>query len=491
MEYSSKNINLRAFPSVFLICIFAIIAGMICLIIGDLPSRYLFGVLLIIPFAFCFAFDLRKYMLGIFLLLVPVSLNISPFHLNLDSPPPLYHGGPPPTLQIWVSSFPLMALLLMWTMDLVFKRGKLRFTLIDIPALLFIGWSAISVFYSPRPDLSLAMLFRFVVFYIVYLYIVNNVTDFETIHFAVKMLLIGLLLQSVIAMAQYWLHLPFSIGQGGMGFHGGFINQLEVGQVYRVQGTVGQTNTFGFYIAMMLSLALSIFLSRGTTEGKFALLCLCCGSTALLITFSRGAWIGAFLSCLFVGYKLYRRRLIRLKIAPFVAIVVSLVFFYSLIIGSQVYLRVTQSTTGVIADRIKLMKVACEMIKEHPHAGVGLNNFTEVMADYDNTGVSDYFPMPVHNLYLLISAETGLVGLGFFICIIAGIILLNIKGFPRYSDESYTLSVGIAGGVCVFLITHLLDVHIIKYVGGLTFWILLGLMGANYLNSYSPDKPES
>ncbi|KKK65253.1 hypothetical protein LCGC14_2976010, partial [marine sediment metagenome] len=204
-----------------------------------LHTRYIFGVLLAIPFTLVFIGDVRKFMLGTFLFLVPVALNISPFYLDLNSPPQLYHKGAQPfSLQIWISSLPIAALLCIWTLEIALKRKKICFTPIDIPALLFIGWSFLSLFHSTRLDLSGAYFFRMVGFYLVYLYIVNNVTDAKILRFAVTVLLLGFIFQSLLAMAQYWLNLPFSIGDGKMNLYGGIVHRLDVGYVYRVRGTL-------------------------------------------------------------------------------------------------------------------------------------------------------------------------------------------------------------------------------------------------------------
>lgn len=50
------------------------------------------------------------------------------------------------------------------------------------------------------------------------------------------------------------------------------------------------------------------------------------------------------------------------------------------------------------------------MIKESPFYGVGLNNFIVHLPKFwVQSGV--YFLQPVHNIFLLVAAETGLVGL--------------------------------------------------------------------------------
>jgi len=459
-------------------CLAGTITGIAVLGIGSLNTKYVFGAFLAIPFGFAFAFDIRKYMLGFFLLLVPVALNISPFYLDLNAPEPLHHGTGQVTLQIWISQIPSSILLAIWLIDVVHCKKRIRLGLAGIPALFFLGWISISIFYSPRPDLSIAMLFRIIFFFLVYLYIVNNLTDNKILHFAVDMLLIGFLFQSMLAIIQYCFHLPFSIGQGSIHFYGGIINPLEIGKVYRVEGTLGQPNTFGLYIAIMLSLAFSSFLSRGFKKGKLAFICLCFGLIALVITFSRGSWIASlvgFISCFFL---LKRRKLIKLRLLSAAITIIPLIILIFIGLGKSLYLRIFASPEGTSIDRIALMQVAGEMIKARPIHGVGLNNFVAVMSKYDKTGISRYFPMPVHNYFMLLAAESGLVGLSLF----AGIVLIiTVSGFSSKwvaNHDVGSISIGALGGLWAILAANMVDAQLVKYVGGIIFWILLGIISA-------------
>ena len=64
--------------------------------------------------------------------------------------------------------------------------------------------------------------------------------------------------------------------------------------------------------------------------------------------------------------------------------------------------------------RSQLTKMALAMAKDHPLTGVGLNNFTVVMDRYGYIPATTRFLQPVHNIYLLLLSETGLIGfLGF------------------------------------------------------------------------------
>ena len=65
-----------------------------------------------------------------------------------------------------------------------------------------------------------------------------------------------------------------------------------------------------------------------------------------------------------------------------------------------------------IYQRISLIKTSGEMIKEHPIFGVGLGNFIKNIPKYSKD--NSWLLQPVHNIYLLIFAETGLMGLVIF-----------------------------------------------------------------------------
>lgn len=68
--------------------------------------------------------------------------------------------------------------------------------------------------------------------------------------------------------------------------------------------------------------------------------------------------------------------------------------------------------------RIELNLIAVYMLKEHPLMGVGLNQFTKVLPDYGTITAYTSFLQPVHNIFLLLLAETGLVGMIMLIIII-------------------------------------------------------------------------
>jgi len=89
--------------------------------------------------------------------------------------------------------------------------------------------------------------------------------------------------------------------------------------------------------------------------------------------------------------------------------------FFILLSGLFYFLTLPLSGQETIRQRLALAQVAVAMIKAYPLAGVGLNNFISQLPSFWQSFGQTYWLQPVHNLFLLISAETGLIGLLIFI----------------------------------------------------------------------------
>lgn len=68
-----------------------------------------------------------------------------------------------------------------------------------------------------------------------------------------------------------------------------------------------------------------------------------------------------------------------------------------------------------IVRREELTDAAFAMIRDYPVVGVGLNNFIVNLPFYQKTESTVLHLQPVHNIYLLLAAETGLAGLAIFL----------------------------------------------------------------------------
>jgi hypothetical protein len=124
--------------------------------------------------------------------------------------------------------------------------------------------------------------------------------------------------------------------------------------------------------------------------------------------------------------------------------------------------------TSSFSRRSQLAKIALEMIRYRPLTGIGLNNFTPIMEKYGYVSASTRFLQPVHNVFLLILAETGLLGL-------LGFLYLLIQPFlkPHPRRSSRLLFTAYFSLLFLGLFDHY---PLTLQPGSLLLFILLGLM---------------
>lgn len=95
-----------------------------------------------------------------------------------------------------------------------------------------------------------------------------------------------------------------------------------------------------------------------------------------------------------------------------------LVFFWFLLMifaGAIFVFGKTVISQESFYQRWELGRASLLMIKENPLVGMGLNNFIPKIPIFWQNLSAVYWLQPVHNIYLLVSAETGLVGLLIFL----------------------------------------------------------------------------
>jgi len=79
------------------------------------------------------------------------------------------------------------------------------------------------------------------------------------------------------------------------------------------------------------------------------------------------------------------------------------------------------------------MKNSLQLIKTHPALGVGLGNFIPAQLELSFPRGQYNFLQPVHNIYLLVASETGLIGLVVFMVMVVYLIKKLIKNLSYLS----------------------------------------------------------
>ncbi|MDY0018579.1 MAG: O-antigen ligase family protein [Anaerolineae bacterium] len=375
------------------------------------------GIVFLVPIGFAVLMlinDLEKTVLVAIAISVPLSLDfsliISPYARNAEN---IAHGNLTiVSLTELRISLVLLVLLLgyaIWILEASRSRARQPrfFSATTLPSLGFFFFSILSVYQAKDLQLSVFGLVQLLEFLLAYFYLANHLRTRQEILFFIQALMWGMLAENLLMIVQ-WIT--------GLHFWFAGINATLHTDPVRVGGTFGNPNIAGGVISGFLAVTCAmIWVFPKYSQKLFALFCFVTGCAALISTSSRASWVGflvAFLIFVWMGFWhgwVSRKTLVWMLIGTTIIVLI----FYP-----TIYNRVTLDDSGSAESRIKMARLAWNVIRAHTWLGVGTNNYALVAADY-NTADVGYLGYviysAVHNKYLLTWAETGLFGLLFYI----------------------------------------------------------------------------
>ncbi|MBS3812029.1 MAG: O-antigen ligase family protein [Halanaerobiales bacterium] len=235
--------------------------------------------------------------------------------------------------------------------------------------------------------------------------------------------------------------------------------------ISRATGIFSNINDTGTLLMVSLIFVISYFEFLKNKYRYLMLIPGILGSLAILLTLSRGSFIG-----LIAGLTTYS-----LRSKKHIVVFVIIILLMSTVIYSNPKLNnrfFDSITIRENMDRIYIWLSSVEMIKDYPIKGVGPGNFPIIYPlykhDYDQkTHTMSY----AHNIFLNIAVETGLIGFILFSAIIIIILIMAIKIYNKNA-----LSRGVVAAFLSVLIHNQFDCTILKFEIGVVFWILTGLI---------------
>ena len=229
----------------------------------------------------------------------------------------------------------------------------------------------------------------------------------------------------------------------------------EHGEILRASGTLAHPNILGFFLVFMFFFTEILGSSWRKWRYVFVL--------GILCTFSRSALLALFAGSFMIFYTNSAGRKKRSSFTNLASIAV--------LCGIGIFMRRTFDTLSVSnAERISELQIAFEIFLAHPLWGVGTGNFTAHMATFDT-----FFPwqlQPVHNIFLLVGSEMGILGLILFISMffMTG---KRIFYFKKSYFKNAALGIFVAIGVfSVFehlLLTSLVGIALLGIFGAMIF----------------------
>ncbi|HKV64647.1 MAG TPA: O-antigen ligase family protein [Candidatus Acidoferrum sp.] len=377
-------------------------------------------------------------------------------------------------LSISATTLALAGLYLTWFIRThVKKTSEARPSLhINLPLLLYFLVAAISVAAAQDVRLSLFEVALLLEACLIYFYVANNVRTRQDVVYAVKLLMIACLLVSLANIVLEFTGMPSTIW--------GAPTQIQIEadprqSFMRVGGTIGSPNFAAAYFSISLAAAAGIlFTNLGRALKWLAIAVLGLAGVALIFTFSRGGWVAAALAVSLICWVGYRRRGFSLKAPIAILLVLGLL---CLPFQNVISARLLGDDKGSAESRVPLMKLALRIFEDNPLLGVGANNFTVVMDRYLTSDFREGWLFTVHNKYLLVLAETGIVGLLAFLAFLLDALR---KGWQCWLCRDPLLS-PIALGLTVGIAAHMLHMTVDVFRGRPTqqlLWLMAGLLVA-------------
>jgi hypothetical protein len=263
--------------------------------------------------------------------------------------------------------------------------------------------------------------------FIMYLMVKQFAGDDAFLRTVYRICVINVLLCGALGMAERFTHRDLLIiGTGDEKFDAG-----------RVNGPAAEAEEFGLTMTVMILVVTNVgSLYRDTIAWvrlRWAAIGL--GVLAVFNTLTRGIWIALGIGLL-TQLALNMRRRVGVVVAivalfPFALPVTSLLF------GGGGSLSGRLENTETIYARLATFGAALRMFATHPIIGVGYGAFTEEYERNPDTYVS-YFRNVIsvsrpHNAYLVTLAETGILGLSFFLVMVGSSIYAarQVKSYDR------------------------------------------------------------
>ncbi len=212
--------------------------------------------------------------------------------------------------------------------------------------------------------------------------------------------------------------------------------------ISRGAGTLGVPNQQAMFHATFTFLMLGLLSVKNATVRNLALMVIMCSFVAVIFTFSRSAWFSMALACMLIAAVFIKRN----EITPtgwLMSSLVAILFIGVLAVLAQPMIdRLTKGDDGATDSRVRMIMLAKDLALKYPIIGVGASGFAEAGLNLYPPGKKEtqwvplggkaivpplgrlelatailpnqkpiIVPLPVHNKYLLMLTEFGVVGL--------------------------------------------------------------------------------
>jgi len=359
--------------------------------------------------------------------------------------------------------------LMFWGFNVLKKEEfKLVSSPLNIPVLSFIIICILSLIWSNSPFVSLKELPLFLPGPLLYFMIVNNIHHEKQINRIISAILIIGGLFGIYGIFQYnGIDFAFWIGNYGRG---------------KVFGFFGNAGYFSEYFLIGI-------LAMGST---------------IALTFTRTPYLALGVSFIFMGFFFFASRgksFFKENKKIFIVILIAVILIVSLFViptplsekGTVISkIKERASVTQLVSEfstgrRMAIWKYSTLIIKDYPWLGSGIGTFKYNSLRYqakfldqgENRSLYPYgIAEKVHNEYLQIWTELGIIGLLVFIWLVFTYFNYGLKTLKRSKDNIYRqgIIIGLMGSVIAFLVDCVFWFPLHHSFTSFLLWLYLSLL---------------
>ena len=393
----------------------------------------------------------RLFLLWVLILTLPMAL--SKYFGEI-----LYKGGGEQSFRIELYDAFVYMLFVLQLRDAAIGRTRgIRLPKAIYPWLAIMVLGVIYVALGPWRTSAAHELVRMFKVMMLFIVLVNELSTPRRMLACITPLALGIVLQACVGIAQY--------GKGdllGLEMLGETtahtmetlsFTSVQGERAFRPSGLLLHANILGIYCATVLPVLLAtVVILRGFwLRAALAVAC-ALGAIAMLLAQSRAAWVGFALAMLTMwGFMLSHRRILPRIVAPLL-VMASGFALALLVFADKILRRLFESKADATVGREVFLNDFHRLIADHWLFGVGLNTYTNEIVPYlsFSVGVYDGWIPPVHNIYYLWWAETGVPGLFLYMLTWAMIVWTGVRNLVVRDDLLYALNVACLASMVAF-----------------------------------------
>ncbi len=422
-------------------------------------------------------------------------------------------AGHYPLIALDASDISMPAAVALWLIARIFAaitrqaRAPLRFgpAYLILPLFSLSLLSALSATQAIVPPISLEIAMHL---FLLTLFMVAVINLRPPIWAVIAPLALLLVIEGAVSLlqvqAQSTLFAPFLFGwkaNATASQPGAVVVQLSNGARWlRGYGTFPHPNILGGFLCLTVPLVAGGYrcLPWRSLRAWVMLAALALGLLALLLSFSRAAWLGMLAGALWASWLFWlRRRAARRASAPDtpairqhngwhsktgrawmrpallgllgVGVMVSLVATFGPVLQSRLLLDKAALEQRSVDERLALLQASALFLSKYPWLGVGAGNMPFVELSYPPTSA---IQQPVHNVPLLVGVETGIFGL--LLWLVGPLCILWAAWRRRF--QLSTIGLAASAAIVALLVSAQLDHYLwSSTTGRLMFWLALTL----------------